>query len=328
MKTLVSGASGFIGGFLAEQLVASGHQVSCLVRKSSSLQYLNSLLVETRPGSLEDPDSLCAAVRDVEVVYHLAGVTAESRSGDFARVNSQGTANLVNACLTAGKKLKKFVYVSSIAAAGPAMDRTPLREEHPPRPLSLYGKSKLAGEEAAAAASHAFSVTIVRPPAVYGPRDRDILTFFKLIHSGIKPILLGGERYFNLIFVKDLVEGIALSASKMEEGCEIYYLSEERPYSWTEVMQTIESALGKRALPLPIPLFLLKTISHATHFISRWTGKSFPLTPDKVAEIEQRYWICDISKARNQLGFTAKTALEGGFFLTAEWYREQGWLSS
>ncbi|MRR08798.1 NAD-dependent epimerase/dehydratase family protein, partial [bacterium] len=191
--TLVTGAAGFIGSHLVEDLLRRGHRVRCLVRKTSDLRWLAGPDIDLRYGSLDDLESLQAASRDVDYLYHLAGAVKARDPREFRRHNTEGALNLARAALAAAPRLKRFLFASSQAAAGPAacLDR-PVCEVDGCRPVSDYGKSKLLAERRLMELSPQLPLTIVRPSSVYGPRDTEIFMYFQWIYRRLA--LLPGFR--------------------------------------------------------------------------------------------------------------------------------------
>jgi nucleoside-diphosphate-sugar epimerase len=187
MKALVTGATGFIGSHLCEELAKRGYQVTCLVREKSNLKWIENIDLKLIVGDCKSIDSLFHAVTDIDYVFHLAGLTKACSKNDFFCANTEGTENLIKAVAEKNPKIKRFVYLSSLAAAGPSNNGSPLREDAEPRPVSSYGKSKLEGEKAVLKYKDLIPITILRPSAVYGPRDKDLFVFFKMLKKGIFP---------------------------------------------------------------------------------------------------------------------------------------------
>ncbi|MGH9761667.1 MAG: NAD-dependent epimerase/dehydratase family protein, partial [Blastocatellia bacterium] len=207
-KILVTGGTGFVGSHLVDRLVEQGCRVRCLVRATSNLKYLKQPGVEFAYGGLEGDTDWDAAFRDVNTVYHVAGLTFARRAKDYFTVNHKGTEYILGAALKRREQLKRFVHVSSLAAIGPARDGEAVTETTPPRPITPYGRSKLAGEEALRMMRDLVDYTIVRPPAVYGPRDYAIFEFFKAVKRGMSPVIGSHDMKFSIVHVRDLVEGI------------------------------------------------------------------------------------------------------------------------
>jgi len=323
---LVTGANGFIGSHLVERLVKQKVHVKCLIRKVSDIRWLNGLDIEYIYGDLSDTESLERAVKNVDTVFHLAGRTKAKSEECFYRTNSAGTLNLLKAVARSNPKIKRFVYVSSMAAAGPATKERPIKESDPCVPMSSYGASKLAAEKAVLAFSLKIPVTIVRPSAVFGPRDRDVLEIFKFINRGFSPKLGFVRRFYSLIYVDDLVAGIILSAQKKEAAGEIFFLSSYQKVSLDEFNKKAARILGKKTVPLFFPITLAFVISIFTELAAFIKGKETIINRQKVLEMRQRYWICDNSKAKDILGFKPSVSLEEAIRYTTEWYKKEKWL--
>ena len=329
MKVLITGASGFVGSTLCEELNRRGLDVHCLMRKTSLLSNLSQAKFQPVEGDLRSADSLKKAVGDSELVFHVAGVVAARSRADFFAANMEGTKNLLEAASASGK-VKRFVYVSSLAAAGPSRPERPNVESDECRPVSDYGASKLAGEREVLARMHAFPVTIVRPPAVYGPRDKGVFTFFQAVSRGILPLLgmqRPGTRRYSFVHVEDLVQSLALAgfADDSRSG-EIYYASGEGEYSWEEAMQLVAKGLERQAMPVRLPLTLMKGAAVACSAYTKAFGKVLPFSLDKIKEIEAPAWTCSSAKIKKELRFEPYWDLSKGFAQTAKWYRENGWL--
>ena len=326
MKVLVTGSNGFIGSRLVEELLQRGDKVRCLVRKTSNLRWLEGFDVEFVYGELLDEPSLVPAVRGIEYVFHLAGVTkARSQEGYFLG-NYQGTVNLLRACVNHGTDNQKFVFVSSLAAAGPAPSTIPLTEDDSSRPISYYGQAKLAAEKAVLKMAKDRPVTIIRPPAVYGPRDTDVYKIFRYIHRGVKPVLGGGDRLTSFVHVDDLVRGILLCAASPQANGRIFYICNDTTYDWKTIADEIARYMKKRTITVYVPTAFFDLVALFSELCVKFTSKPPLLNKQKVMEMKQLYWICDNSRAKTELGFSPQLSLSDGIAETVEWYRVNGWL--
>lgn len=322
MKALVTGATGFIGSHLVEMLVKRGYEVTCLVRRTSNLRWIKNLDAKLIYGDCAEKDTLKGLVRGFNYIYHLAGVTKAVSSEIYFRENSLGTENIINRAAEENPDLIKFIYLSSLSASGPSSDGTPMDEDSLPHPVSDYGRSKLSGEETVLRKKGVFKIVIIRPPAVYGPRDRDIYFFFKLIEKGII-IFWGGERFLSIIYVDDLIEGI-ISAGEKGEG--IYFLSDGGVYTLEDVTEKIADALGVKPFKIRIPENLLYIMALFAEGFYRITGNPPLINREKIKEAVQKYWICNNSRAEKELDFKPKVLLDDGIRRTAAWYTDNGWL--
>ncbi len=326
MKALVTGGNGFIGSHLVELLLKNGYSVRCLIRKTSDTRWLRSLKLEFVYGDLHDPRALEEAVTGVEYVYHSAGLTKAKTKAEYYRANHIGTRNLLDAVATHNHGIRRFVQVSSQAAAGPSESMTPMNEEAAPHPLTTYGKSKWKGEEECLKAMALMPVTIVRPPAVYGPRDRDIFEFFNTMSKGLQPMVGLSEKYVSLIHVTDLVRGFVMAAESEKAVGQTYFISSTQPYGWKEVGEITHRELGKSALRVRIPEFGVYAVAAFAELFAFFSPKPALINFEKARDMVQDYWTCDASKAKRDFGFEQEISLEEGIRSTVEWYRGQGWL--
>lgn len=328
MKVLLTGGSGFLGSYVAEQLAAEGHAVRALVRPRSDRRTLEKVPgIEFVPGAIEDRASLTPAVDGVDAVVHVAGIVKARRPSDFFAVNADGTKNLLEAALKRGG-LRRFVYVSSLAAVGPSADGTPVPEDAEPRPVTHYGRSKLEAERAVLAASDALPVTVIRPPMIYGPRDRETLAFFTSIKNGVLPMTGDGRNTLSVIYVADCAAAVvrAVTSEDAPSG-RTYFVEDGSIYIWRDALQEIEAALGKRAfVRVGMPLPMVRVAAAATQLWGALTNTAQMLTLDKVNELTQQHWVCSGAGARRDLGWTAKVQWQQGVREAVNWYREQGWL--
>ncbi|MFH1762959.1 MAG: NAD-dependent epimerase/dehydratase family protein [Gemmatimonadota bacterium] len=333
MRLLFTGATGFVGSHLVEAATAlplgglqprTAPELRVLVRPTSDLSHLEGLDVERFTGQLGDAASLREATSGVDVVLHLAALTRAKTEEEFRAANETGTRSLLEAAVNAGS-CRRFVYVSSLAAVGPAVEGRPVTASDPPRPLTAYGRSKLAGERACEEAAGDMDVLILRPPAVYGPRDKDLLTFFSLAARGILPVPSGPPRPLQMIFVSDLAQAI-LAAAYAEDVHGIYHAADPKAFSWAEVLDLIARAVGKKGRRIPVPQSLLRIAGEVNGALGRAFGRPQIFDGDKVRELLAPGWLCETDRATKDLGFTAATPLGLGLRQTAEWYRKEGWL--
>jgi dihydroflavonol-4-reductase len=325
-NVLVTGATGFIGAALVEALSRKDCSITCLVRSTSNTRWLQDIPAKYIVGDLENADSTREAVQGIDTVYHLAGaIKAADRNGYF-RANQVGTRNLLETISACAPELKRFVYVSSLAAAGPSPTGLALREDERPHPISWYGESKLQSEQEVLKFAKVFPVTILRPSAVYGPRDRETLMIFRMLKQGC--LLTPGRftRRFNLVYVDDLVSAIIRAGECDIPTGEIFFLSRAEVYTWDEIGLAIARVLGKTFRRISFPQGIAKMAGLAGDWWSRITGRSATINSQKVKELLQPFWVCDSSKAKKFLGFTPRIDLDSGIAKTVAWYQKQGWL--
>ena len=328
----VTGGTGFVGSHLVEELLRREfEEVRCLVR--SDPKWLSGLDVETVRGDLSDVEALWSALDGVTHVYHAAGLTRAPTWEPFYEVNVQGTLNLMGAVRHAAPDVERVLVTSSLAAVG-RCEADRVTEAHPLRPLSRYGRSKAQMEEALreahdlpAAHADVLPITVVRPSAVYGPRDRDILDFFPAVQWHVCPVIGSGtERALSLVHARDLARGLVdASLAPAAEG-ETYLLGSERPYAWNEVKRAATAALDTWALTLPVPPVLVGAVGVLAEAWGSLTGTYPPLNRDKAREIRHACTACSVEKAQSDFGYAPETPLDAGVRDTIDWYRRHDWL--
>ncbi|HLG16975.1 MAG TPA: NAD-dependent epimerase/dehydratase family protein [Blastocatellia bacterium] len=325
-RSLVTGATGFVGSHLVDRLVEQHRSVRCLVRPSSNLRYVKHREIEFAYGGLDDRTDWNAALAGVDTIYHVAGLTFARRRRDYFEVNHRGTEAILAAALKHRKQIKRFVYISSLAAVGPGRDGLPVNEDTPPAPITPYGRSKLMAEEAVRAAIDLLPVTIVRPPAVYGPRDYGVFEFFKAIKGGMFPMIGRYDKLVSLVHVRDLVEGITLAGDSPAATGREYFISSEDVYSMREVATLLAEILDRRPRMIAIPRPIAYAIALVAEAGAALIRKPPVINRDKVTDLSQVCWGCSIERARRDLGYRQRVPLEEGLRETAEWYKSEGWL--
>ena len=323
MNVLVTGATGFVGGHLVDALLASGHTVSALVRNPSKAHDLAHRGVTIIAGDLDRSDGLANACQGQSVVYHLAGLVAARSQAEFDAGNRDGTARLAAAASLV--ETPRFVLVSSLAAGGPTTPGHPLAGAEVPRPVTQYGRSKLAGEDLVRASS--LNWTIIRPPAVYGPGDRELLRVFKAATLGVAPVFGTGSQQLSLVYGPDLAEALVAAGTTAATSRGTYYACHPEVLSSRRLVELAGRAAGKRVgVVVGIPEPLGRAILWTTDRVARLAGKATVLSYDKAAEFFAPAWLADPSPLTQATGWTAGHDFETGARLTVEWYRRNRWL--
>jgi len=322
---LVTGATGFVGSHLVERLVGLGYGVRCLARRTSSLAWLPGEGIELAYGEVAENVGLREAVEGVSLVFHVAGVTKTPSSEGYYRGNVQGTANLLRALEEVGSGAR-FVHVSSLAAVGPSPDGRPLAEDAPAHPVSHYGKSKWEAEEAVRRSPLSAGAVIVRPPVVFGPRDRDVLKFFQAASRGWLFRIGSQEAFVSVVHVSDLVAGLLAAAERAPGQARPYFVANEEPVSWTEFASVAAELMGRQVRAVSIPRPMAWAAGFVAELGSKLRGKPSILSRDKIREARYRYWTCQTARAHHELGFRAEKTLRQGIAETLEWYRMVRWL--
>lgn len=326
MRILITGASGFLGSHVADRLGADGHELRLLLRPTSRVAYLSGLLdYERVDGDLRDRSSLARAVDGVETVVHLAALVASRAepAADYAAVNADGTAALAQEARSAG--VRRFVYISSIAARGPSPDGRPPPPDYA-QPMSVYGRSKLAGEAQVLAAIDDMEVAVLRPPVVYGPRDRAMIPLYRIAKLGLFPVLGNGLNQLSIVHAFDAADAIAgVTVGKFASGS-VYSFADGPPHTWRDLIEAFGAAIGRRPLIVPTPPVFYLAAGYAGAAVSRVTGRRLPLSPEQVRVMRQPYWTCDSEAITRDLGWKPKIGTREGMAGTVRWYKEQRWL--
>ena len=326
MKILITGASGFLGSHIAEKLASQGHGGRLLLRKTSSRRFISGLVYEEAAGDVTAAATLRAAVEGVDAVVHAAGLVKARNEAEFQAVNAEGTANLVRAAEQSAS-VKRFVYISSLAAHGPSADGGPRPPDAPASPVSAYGRSKLAGEDAVRESSLASRAIIFRPPVIYGPRDPALAPFFRLARLRIAPLLMGGHNRISVVYGPDAARAICLSlTAEADVGGKIYSPEDGRVHTWRDVLAAIEEAVGGRAFRLSAPRWTFSTAALASEAFAFAARRAVSLTRDKVREMAQRHWVCSSEDLRRDLDWVPSIDIREGAKVTADWYRQARWL--
>jgi nucleoside-diphosphate-sugar epimerase len=325
MRVVVTGATGFVGSHLAERLVAERADVDCLVRPSSRLGWLRPLPVRLRETSLFDREGLRQELGGAEVVFHVAGRIRARSDDEYERDNVLATELVTRACLEARPAPRRLVVVSSQAAAGPAGPGSPAREDAPSRPISAYGRSKLAAERSALALADRLEVAVVRPSTVYGPRDQALLPLFRLVRRRLAP-RLPGDPHVSVVHVGDLADCIWRAATRPSAAGRVYFAAADPSASVGDLIGLIGGALRVRPLRLPVPAPLLLGAGALSGQLNRLRSEPVPFDMAKAREMLRGGWVCSAERAAAELGWRPRVGHAEGLAETAAWYRRQGWL--
>jgi nucleoside-diphosphate-sugar epimerase len=322
---LVTGGTGFIGSHLVARLVETGARLRCLIRRTSSLAYLPASHYEPAYGDLATGEGLEEAVAGAGAVFHVAGVTKALAAQGYDRGNTRATENLVRT-IEEHAEVRRLVHVSSLAAIGPGEDGTVVREDTAAHPLTRYGRSKLAAEQAIRRSRAADRTVIVRPPVVYGPRDTDVYHLFRAAARGVLPRIGRAESRISIIYVEDLVDALIAAATSEAAPGRAYFVANDVPITWTEFAETAAELMGRRIRTVTVLPGLAWCAALAAEAAAWARRKPTIVTREKLREGACPNWVCDVSAARHELGFRARTPLREGMARTIAWYRKAGWL--
>lgn len=321
MKALVTGGTGFVGSHLLEHLLRRGDLVRALVRSPDKARGLGLEGIEWVRGDLDDLPALSRAAEGVDVVYHVAGLVAARNEAEFQRVNVEGTRHLLEAATPFGPRV---VLVSSLAAGGPSVPGRPLTGSEPPRPVSAYGRSKLGAE--ALVQGGALPWTIVRPPAVYGPRDQEMYRVFRSAQLGIAPVLGTGSQELSLVYGPDLAEAIIAAGTSSQTPGGIYYPAHPDVITSERLVRRVAGQLGRGVRVLRIPEVVGRSALQVTGALARLADKATILNADKANELFQAAWTVDPTPLTEATGWRAAHDLDAGIARSIAWYRGAGWL--
>lgn len=324
MKAFVTGGTGFIGSHLTDHLIENTRwdTVKCLVRRDE--RWLKGKSYEKVRGDLDSIKTIGSALEDTDTIFHLAAIVKAPSEKEFTHANVEATENLIRLAQRNG--VQKLVILSSLAAAGPS-NGEPLKEGDEMDPVSLYGKSKKQMEEMIhSLADNDLSVTILRPPAVYGPREDQIFTLFKMMSKGIAPIVGdGNDPKLSLLYVQDLIQAIMKASMQTEKGVHTYFIGGDRITNWNEIRDIVSTVLGRKTVTLNIKPGWVKKIAGAVETTAALFG-SYPVLNREKANEMILSWTCSHEKAKKELSYEPDFSLEEGISRTIRWYKKHNWL--
>jgi len=322
MRALVTGATGFVGSHLALALRQRGDEVTALARSPAKARVLVGEGIRVVPGDLHDIEALERAAAGQDIVFHVAGLVAARDEAGFLSANRDGTRNVLTASERAGTS--RFVLVSSLAAAGPSLRGVPLTGQEAPRPVTAYGRSKLAAERAAR--ESALQWTVVRPPIVYGPRDREILKIFRLARLGIAPVFGDGAQELSAVHALDLAGALIAAGTSSDTIRGTYNACHPEVFTAAQLGVAVAAAMGRSVTTIRIPRPIGRALLSLTEAAANLARQTTILTRDKANEFFQPAWTGDPGPLTRDTGWRAAYNLDRGLADTFRWYRQAGWL--
>ncbi len=328
-RACVTGATGFVGWRIAEMLRDRGGAVRAIVRPGTRKRVPDGIdavgvAIVPEPGSgRRDADRLVRALDGCDVVIHAAGAIRAPTEAAFNRVNVDGTRALVEAANAAGARL---VLISSLAAGGPGTAAQPCREDAEPRPVNPYGRSKLAGEEVVRNEARV-PWTIIRPPAVYGPRDRGFLPVFRMAARGLFLHPVAPSMPFTFVYIDDLASGVRMAATDRRAIGQTLFIAHPEVFTADDLLRQLGRVYQKPYRPWKVPSVVLRAAAW-------WGDRSWlvgvkPLLDSgRLREFQADGFVCAVDRARDVLGFEAAVPLAEGLKRTADWYEAQRWVHS
>jgi nucleoside-diphosphate-sugar epimerase len=289
------------------------------------LRWLQGLPVECVKSDLLNTASIVECLKDAEYIIHIAGTTKAKRKSEFFSGNVATTNNLL-AAASQIKHLKKFCFISSLTAVGPSATGIPLNEKAMCNPITAYGKSKLEAEHLCKDYSEKLPIVIIRPPAVFGPRDTDILEIFKWVSHGVKPVLGSAAKTLSLVYAPDLAKGIIRATFHERTTGETYNIADPTIFTFASILDYLATFVHKRTIQVHLPKGLVYSMAGMTQFISYLGKRPAVLNIEKARDLLQTHWVCDPQKIYDDIGFQTSTSIYDGINKTFHWYKNNGWL--
>ena len=266
------------------------------------------------------------ALQGADYVFHIAGITKARKQRQYHDGNVLTTKNLLEAA-TGISTIKKFCYVSSLTAIGPGSDTDPVTEDTPAHPITSYGISKLEAETVCELYSSRIPIVILRPPAVYGPRDRDLLEIFRWAKHGIKPVFGSHKKRLSVIYGPEVARAIVEATIAERTKGETYFVADPSVYRLSDVLDQLAELFGRRrtlSVRLPAPLFY--SIAGISELVSLFGTAPALLNLEKARDLLQPSWVCSPRKLEEHIGFRNQVSIRDGLESTIKWYEEYGWL--
>lgn len=328
-KVLITGISGFVGYHLLEAALQSGLEVYGAVRPSSQLDHLKHFDFQAINLDFNDSAAIKSALekKQFDYIIHAAGITKAKTQEEYNAVNAAYTLNLAKAASEANINLKKFVFISSLAAVGPAKNVISdiIDESRSFNPVTSYGKSKVLAEQYLSEFNGNLPLITLRPTAVYGPRERDIFIMFKTLTQGLEPYIGRTEQKYSFIYVKDLVD-ITIKSLYADITGKCYNVTDGLGYNRYALADLSKEILGRKTLKFHVPLGIVKIIAGLLEFTSSYSKKTPALNKEKLNELTAPSWYCSIENIKKDLGFEPKYDLKQGLTETLNWYKENKWI--
>ncbi len=326
MRVVVTGGAGFIGSHLIEALIARGDEVVCIERPGGGAGWVREQRIDFAPVGLEHADTLRRALEGAEVVFHLAALTEARTPAAFYAVNADGTRHVLTAAAAHGSRAPRVILLSSLAALGPCRDSELLTPDTRPCPLSHYGQSKLMAEAMVHAYADRVPATILRFPSVYGPRERGVLTFFRMVRRGFAVTIGRWDRELSMLYVGDAVQTLLRAAAAPRAVGRTYCVAHPEVLTWARFADAAGQAIGRDPLRLSVPVPVACVVAAAAEVAGRLRRRAAILNRERMRELTQARWVCDPSRALAELDFRPQFPVERGAAEAVAWYRQAGWL--
>jgi len=331
-KILITGSNGFIGSFLTDEAIKRGYDTFAGIRSTSRLDFLRDKPVSLFELDLSSPkklESTLASFRErhgkFDYIIHNAGTTKAKDKADYFRINNGYTQNFIKAIIDTGSVPDKFVYISSLAAYGPGKGSTPIKESDIPQPITLYGQSKRAAEQFIKSLPD-FPFVIIRPSAVYGPRDKAFLSLVKIIKRGFEPYIGKNEQLLSFVHVSDVAQ-IVLNTMEHAPTGKGYFISDGNSYTNYSFNGLLRKHLHASTIKVTLPIGFINTLALWMEKFSALFGTDNSFNRERVKEFKASNWSCDTAQLKSDVNFVPSFNLDNGLKDTISWYRKEGWIS-
>src|SRR5690606_9809420 len=330
-KVFITGASGFVGSHLVEAAFRQGYDVHAAVRETSQKDAIAPFVSHFFYPNLSDYDQLKQIFQEQQYHYivHAAAMTTTKSLEEIEAVSVGYTETVISAAIEAQMPLERIVYVSSLAALGPISYESDVRidEDFPYKPLTVYGRSKMEAEQMIQTKFATSPITVFRPTAVYGPREKDIFMLFGTMNRGLDPYIGRKPQKLSFIYVKDLVDLLIKGFKTPGDQLQFYNVSDGEVYSRYAMAWIFNSGLKNKLWRVHVPYGIVKGFAQLSQYLYKNSKTTPVIYPERLSELTAENWACDISKARRDLNFIPKHDLESGLKESLLWYKENKWLN-
>jgi len=326
-KVLITGASGFLGYHLVEEAIKQEYEVVAAVRKNSQLGQLKNFPVEFTTLDYEDHRALMKNIstHEYDYIIHAAGVTKANSQKEYELVNAEYTRNLAHAAELSEHYLRKFVYISSLAAVGPLTNPfSTITEKTIAQPVTNYGRSKLQAEMFLSTLND-LPWIVLRPTAIYGPMEKDLFLVVQSIKRGLELYIGKVNQALSFVYVKDVARA-AVQALSSDVRRHTYNLSDGSRYDRYTLSAIIKNHLNKKTVAIHLPIALVEVIASILEVVYAFSDKKPALNKEKMAELIAQNWVCSISALQEDLSFTPQYTLNTGMEETISWYKRNNWI--
>jgi UDP-glucose 4-epimerase len=325
-RVLITGASGFLGYHIICAAIEKGLNVYAAVRKTSNIEHLKDLPVKYLFLDFDDEKDITRQLSEnsIDFIIHAAGDTKALSQEVYNHVNATYTLNLAKAAENCGPGFKKMTFISSLAATGPlTVIDDKITEQATPEPVTAYGRSKLLAEGYLSKIN--IPTTILRPTAIYGPRDKNVFILIRLISRGLDPYIGNMRQQLSFVHAKDVAD-LAVQSLFINNGTKVYNITDGKDYTRYQLSDITKVLLHKKATRIYIPMTVVKLLALVLETLNGWLKKPSILSREKLHELAAVNWVCDITKAKKELAFAPKFDLQTGLEDSIAWYKKNKWL--